>query len=83
MVTQAELARRAGVTENSLNRQERGTMKIRPSLARLYTLLAHYGDDACKVLGIEPKGRIRRYVRRRRVQDMKIRLKRGRRHGVH
>src|ERR1043166_1025638 len=62
-VSQAELARLVGIDVNSVARQERGEVEIRPSLERLYILLDHYRDDAFKFLGIEPR-RIRRFVRR-------------------
>jgi predicted transcriptional regulator len=63
-LSQRELAWRAGVKENSVARQERGELEIRPALARLYVLLGHYREEAVEVLGLAPMPRMRPHFRR-------------------
>jgi transcriptional regulator with XRE-family HTH domain len=70
-VTQAELARRAGVNINSVSRQEMGLLAIRPALARLYRLLGHLKDDALPIIAPE----LPRQFRKRRVGEPRRRRK--------
>jgi hypothetical protein len=85
-LTQRELAWWAGVKENSVARQERDELEIRPALARLYILLGHYGTEAVKVLKLEPMPRMRRHSRRwskEAIARRKKRQKRVRTSGMH
>lgn len=73
-ISQEELARRAGVKRNSVARQERGELEIRPALAILYRCLAHLGDEALPIIRAEmsePKAKrsVKRRWRRRKKRE--------------
>ncbi len=71
-ISQQDLADRAGVSRNSVARQERGTLKIRPALAILYRLLEVLRERALPIIESESvhqkvKPGVRRRTRRRRT----------------